>query len=87
MTTIKKRCITNAENKGIIGSKLTLKTTFLTRKLLARILLVPEDNASEKKNHGKIPVTNHKINGKLSTGCDLNPTWNTNQKIATVAVG
>ena len=87
MTIIKKRWITNAEISGIIGSKLTRKTTFFTRKLLARILLVPEDNASEKKNHGTIPATNHKINGKLSTGCDLKPTSNTNQKIATVAVG
>jgi len=70
-----------------IGSKLTLNTTFLTKKLFAVILFVPLVRPSAKKNQGNIPTTNHKIKGKLSMGCDLKPTWNTNQSIPMVAEG
>ena len=52
-----------------IGSKLTLKTTFFTKKLLATMLLVPFDKPSAKKNHGNMPVISHKMKGKSSTGC------------------
>ena len=38
---------------------------------------------SEKKDQGTIPLVNHKINGQSSMGCDLKPTWKTNQKINT----
>lgn len=84
---IKKICIASAEINEIIGSREIRKTTFFTRKEFDTTLFVPEERPSAKKNHGNIPAMSHKINGKLSTGCDLNPTWNTNQKISTVAVG
>ena len=64
----------SAESKGMRGKRLTRNTTFLTRKEFMIILLVPVASPSAKKNHGNIPATNHKIKGKLSTGCDLNPT-------------
>jgi len=63
-----------AENNEIIGKRETLKTTFFTKKALAMILFVPVERPSAKKNHGNIPATSHSINGKLSTGLDLNPT-------------
>ena len=71
----------------MMGSKEILKTTFLTRKEFDKILLVPDDSPSAKKNQGNIPAMSHNINGKLSTGWDLKPTWNTNQNMSTVAVG
>ena len=71
---IKKIWIASAESKEMIGSSEILKTTFLTRKEFAKILFVPDDKPSAKKNQGNIPAINHKIKGKLSTGCDLNPT-------------
>ena len=87
MKKIKKICIASAESREIIGSNEIRNTTFFTRKEFANILFVPEVKPSAKKNHGNIPAMSHKIKGKLSIGCDLNPTWNTNQKISTVAVG
>jgi len=74
MKKMKKICIASAESKEIMGNRLTLKTTFLTKKALAIILLVPVERPSAKKNHGNIPAISHKIKGKLSTGWDLNPT-------------
>ena len=71
---IKKTCIASAESREIIGSKEILKTTFFTKNEFANILFVPEDKPSAKKNQGNIPAINHKIKGKVSTGCDLKPT-------------
>lgn len=65
---MKKICIASAESRDMIGSKEIRKTTFFTRKEFDKILLVPEESPSAKKNHGNIPAINHKINGKLSTG-------------------
>ena len=45
---IKKTWIARADNRGIIGNNETRKTTFLTRKEFAIILLVPEENPSAK---------------------------------------
>jgi len=71
---IKNICIAKADRSDIIGRRLILKTTFFTKKLLARILFVLLANPSAKKNQGNIPASNQSIKGKLSTGCDLKPT-------------
>ena len=68
MKKIKKIWIAKAESREIIGSRETLKTTFLTKNEFAIILLVPVDRPSAKKNQGNIPATSHKIKGKSSTG-------------------
>lgn len=57
-----------------IGSKETLNTTFLTKKLLVIIDCVLVCRLSAKKNQGIIPAINHRIKGMFSTGTLLNPT-------------
>jgi len=84
---MKNICIAKADNSDIIGKRETLKTTFFTKNEFATILLVPVDIPSAKKNQGNIPATSQRIKGKSSTGWDLKPTWNTNQKMSMVAVG
>ena len=59
---------------SMMGSKLTRKMTFLTRKLFLTIEPVALIRASLKKNQGNIPQTSQRINGKSPTGFDLKPT-------------
>ena len=51
------------------------------------MLAVAPGRASLIKNHGTNPAISHKIKGKLATGCDLNPIWNTNQYKTIVIIG
>lgn len=77
----------SAESTLINGNKLTRNTTFLTKKLLSTTLLAEFEMASAIKNQGIMPATNHKMNGKFSTGTARKPTLNTSHIMQIVTTG
>lgn len=70
-----------------MGSTLTLKTTFLTKKEFATTEFIALFSPSEKKNQTIMPELSQRIKGTLLTGRVLKPTSKTNHKTQIIATG